>query len=546
MRINKISGLNHYYLPLFLFLLGVFLRISIDGFNLSYPGNLKSVDAFLHTINSNWVSESHQITLAPHFLSGGFADVVFFHPPLLYPIPALMSLWTGIKDYNTIWLYTAFISAIPILILYVIGVKIFHSKKVGILSGVLFLLPATNLSFPETFQLYWAFPTYIGAWNLVMGKTLFIIQLWLLWELWNKPRKWNSLLLGIVTGAQILSHIPETTLAVGLIIAVYLKILKEDFKSNLHHLLLFFIPTTLSFIAFLPKILGVWIKTKPIFVNTTAPILLENFNFMRIFWTPLIVFYALGFLLILKQKRENLYWVGINIYVVLWLGIMPFFFSNEEYFGKLRFVVPFAVFPIVAFGIIWIGNLFQEKVPPNLHRAMVKKIFFVFLLLIFIIPGIAQYNAMKKRMSVEEMTPGKYESMLWIQGNTALESQILLLDGFNIASGLYTKRVTFQRDWGEYTSEIENFKPNESVSSVFHGRWLEELHNLPFQKTFFSYDYHPLPSSTVNPDSFDYVVMWDFNEKAIAYNTYHKRSLMENGFQIDYEKDGITIMGKDI
>jgi hypothetical protein len=533
-----------YYIVVVLFFAALWFRLSVDGFSLSYPGNLKSVDAFLHSLNTAWVAASHQIQIAPFYLANGHSDVLFFHPPLLYPVPAVMSMWTGIEAHNTVWLYAAFVSALPILIFYIIGDRVFDSKKVGILASAIFLLPATNLMFPQAYQLYWAFPSYIGLWNTVLGKTLFAIQLWLLWELWTEPRDWVSLLLGIVTGAQILSHIPETTIAAPLIGAAYFKILKSDFKINSRHLLLFAIPSGASFFAFLPKLLGVWLISKPI-VATTVPSLPENLYFMKIFWWPMLVLYVIGLFLLLNQWRNNRYWLGVNLYVIMWLGIIPLFLGNEEYFGKLRFVVPIVAFPAVAFGAEKLIDGLWKMSPGWRFREGGKKIAILFVVLLFIASGLAQHNAMKERMSFEEMTKEKYEAMLWIQQNTEPESKILLLDGFNIASGVYSKRVTFQRDWVEYTNVIEEFDGTGQVSTTFLGRWLEEMHNLPYERTFFSYGYRPLPlESPVGPNIFDFIVMWDFSEEAEGYNMAARSQLGQQGFEQVYIHGGVTIMEK--
>src|SRR3972149_8079826 len=146
---EKKTTLKAHYIPLLLFFTAVFFRLSIAGFNPSYPGNLKGVDSFLHSIHTDWVAETHQILKAPPYLSYGYEDVVFFHPPLLYPIPAAMTLWTGFGSHNTVWLFAVLISSFPILIFYLFGERIFNSKRVGILAGALYVLPATNLSFPD-------------------------------------------------------------------------------------------------------------------------------------------------------------------------------------------------------------------------------------------------------------------------------------------------------------------------------------------------------------------------------------------------------------
>jgi hypothetical protein len=535
---------NIYYPIVALFFAAIWFRLSIDGFNLSHPGNLKSVDAFLHAINTDWLAASHQIKNAPFYLANGNRDVIFFHPPLLYLVPAAMSMWTGLEAHNTVWLYSAFAGAFPILIFYLIGERIFDSKRVGILASAIFLLPVTNLMFPELYQLYWAFPSYIGLWNTVLGKTLFAIQLWLVWELWTRPRGWVSLLLGIVTGAQILSHIPETTIVAPLIGAAYFKIMKSDFQGNVRNLLLFAIPSVASLAAFLPKLLGVWLKTKPV-VTSTVPSLLENFYFMRIFWTPALILYVIGGFLLLHRRKDNWFWLGVNLYVLMWLGIIPLFFGSDEYFGKLRFVVPLVVFPVVAFGAVKTIEILWKKTPAGRLREGGKNIVFLFVVLVFIASGIAQYNAMKERMSFEEMTKEKYAAMLWVQENTDPGSKILLLDGFNIASGVYSKRVAFQRDWVEYTNAIKDFDAAGQVSTTFQGRWLEEMHNLPYEKTFFSYGYHPLPlESPVGPDIFDYIVMWDFSGEAERYNRAVKSQLGQHGFQQVYIQGGVTIMEK--
>jgi hypothetical protein len=503
MKENEETQLKASYLVLIFFFAAIFLRLSMDGFNLPYPGNLKSVDAFLHAINTEWVVESGQIKLAPPHLSNGYRDVVFFHPPLLYVIPALMSIWTGLDGYNTVWFLAAFISALPILLLYLIGEKIFNSKKVGILGSLLFLLPATNLFFPEVFQLYWMFPSYIGLWNTVIGKTVFIIQLWLVWEMWNKPRDWVSILLGMF---------------------------------------FFMVPTGLAFATFLPKLIGVWLKTKPILPHQAAPQLFENFYFLKILWEPVLILYSIGFLLLLLGKGENYFWFGVNAYVLLWLGLLPLFFSNEEYFEKLRFLVPFAVFPVAAFGGVMLIEFILKRIPQTRFKGEYSSIIYAFLALLFVSSGLAQYNAMKQRMSFEEMTQEKYNAMLWIQENTPEDSRILLFDGFNIASGVYSKRVSYQRNWDEYSKSIEAFDDKKNISTIFHGRWLEEMHNLPFERNFFSYAHYPLPSSKVDFGTFDYVVMWDFSEKAENYNLAMKNLLGLMGFKAKYDRESITIM----
>jgi hypothetical protein len=542
---DKPSQLKTYYLVLIFFFIGLFLRLSINGFNVPYPGNLKSVDSFLHSINTAWIIESHQITRAAPFLSNGHVDVVFFQPPLLYLNPAALSFWTGLEAYNSIWFYAVLVSTLPILLFYVIGEKIFNSKKAGILSSALYIIPASSLSYPSVFQLAWIYPVYIGLWNLVIGKTLFLTQLWLLWEVWKKPRYWTSLLLGIVTGAQILSHIPETLLASGLIIMVYGKILLRNFKKNLIHFFLFILPAGLSFFTFLPKLLGVWLKTKPVSLKENPDGLIESLDLIRILWLPILILFITGIIFLLK-KRENRYWLFVNAYFFLWLGLIPVFFKNQEYFEKLRFLAPLVVFPIASVGGVWLINFISKRISSSKLEPTNNRLLLIFLIGGIIAGGMGQYSPTKQRMGGEEMTIEKYEAMLWLQENSPENSKVLLLNGFHIASGVYSKRLTFQRDWIEYTDEIKSFHAAKNITSLFNGRWLEEMHNLPYEKSFFSYGYHKLPSSQVEADTFDYIVMWDVNGEAKAYNKAQQNMFEKKGFISAYNKGGMIILEKKV
>ncbi len=542
-KVEKEGKLKIQYLVLFFFLTGIYVRVSIDGFNLAHPGNLNSVDSFLHAIFTDWVITSQQILRAPGYFAFGYEDVVFFHPPQFYLIPAALSIWTGLESYNTVWLFAAVAGALPVLFLYIIGERIFKSPTIGILGSFLYILPLTNFSFPEGFLLYWIFPSYIGLWNVVLGKTLFAIQLWLIWELLEKPRRWVAFLLGVATGAQILSHIPETSLAMPLILIAFIKILKDNFRGNLEKLILFSVPAGSSFIMFLPKLSGVWIKTKPLVLENSSSVI-KNLYFLKIFWSPILVLYVLGLSILFFKRQKYNYWLLINIYVLLFLGLLPLLFHNEEYFGKLRFLVPLVAFPVVSFGAITIVNFLADNAPQSLRSEEIKKVIILYFAMILFISGVPQYNVMKTTLSKAEMSPNKYNALLWLQQNTPLDSKILLVDGFNTASGLYSKRVTFQRDWSEYTEEIENFNGQADISRVFKGRWLEEFHNLPFETSFFSYGYHPIPENTVNSSLFDYVAMWDFSDKAEEYNNMMKSLLEMEGFEEVYEMEGITIMGR--
>ncbi len=529
----------------FFFFLAVYLRFSINGFNFSYPGNLKSVDAFIHAIHTGWVVDSHQILKTPFYMAYGYEDVVFFHPLLLYIIPATYSMWTGLESHNTIWLYVVFVSALPVLIAYLIGSRIFKSHSVGILSSALFILPATEATkhaMPQIFQLYWLFPTYIGLWNVVMGKTLFAIQIWLIWELLKEPRRWVSLLLGIVTAAQMLSHISETAVAAPLIFAAYILLFKRDFKSGVASFKYFITLPTISFTLFIPKVLNVWLKTKEVgYLNLEASIF-DNLDFMAIFWKPVLVLYAVGLIILFYRWKENRYWLLITGYLLFWIGLVPLFYTNEEYIGKLRFLAPAIVFPVAAYGVVkTFDYIWKERLHERVSERW-KGILIGYIAVIFIVAGVAQYGAVKQTLAYEELAAEKHDALLWIQKNTMQDSKVLLLDGFNMASGLYSRRVTFQRDWNEYTGGIEDFEPGKNISSQFNGRWLEELHNLPFEKSFFAYDYHPLPRSTVTAEQFDYIILWDFNQEAAAYNQAAAEYLASKNFRLAHRTEKIMIL----
>ena len=172
----------------------------------AYPYSYGASDAFFHQSVAEYMQQQGVIKFTPPWEVGGYEGVYDAHPPMLFELSALLSNLTGLQTYDTIFFISALLLAMSALIMYILIRH--YNKHVALLSLPITLLTMAGKS---KISLLW------GYWLFIAGVFFLLAAFWALSRINLKN---SYLLLGILTAAMAIAHIPEAAF-IALFIALY-------------------------------------------------------------------------------------------------------------------------------------------------------------------------------------------------------------------------------------------------------------------------------------------------------------------------------------
>ncbi len=513
-----------------LFLLSVFVRVSINGFNMGYPGNLKAMDPMHHSLETEWIVEENEYGLMPYYLAQGHEDVISYLPPFLYLVSATFALIGGIPAYDSIYLLTCIISALAVPLLYLIGKRIFKSEIIGVIAAALYVIPL-EVS-------VWLYGLYIGQWLMIVAFTFFLASIWLAWEFYKKPSWTTSLFLGLSLAGSFMTHFPETAMAVPIVLVLVGKMAWEG-RLPIRSIGIAAVVPLICFALFFPN-LPVYLAgpgSKP-----------AGFGFYEIstnyhpgsltdFPVWILLLAAVGGIYMFLNYRRLWFWGFVTIFSLLWMFVLPSFFTPSGYLVRQRFMTPFFILPIAGFGFYVLLREVKKRFEVNTFWVTVAVSFLVILV------SFSSLNNLQERMTGKIITEDNYEALNWLSENTPEKSTVLFLNGFYQKSGFFSKRIPYQLYQGDVQLALETyFTEGEILTRFEDSNWINFFHEGPHKTSFFNIEYHGLKDKEPEMTTFDYVVMKDENQYFSEYNQAVIEMLSEEGYTEVYTKNGIHIV----
>lgn len=507
---------------LFLFILALVLRISILGFH-DIPAQARTLDSSYNIQMVEWVSQGN-FNVMPAYLALGYGNVLPYHPPLLYAVPAFISKILNISPWNAAWLYFSFISALAAVLLYFIGKKMLN-EEAGLIAAALYVFPIPAI---------WISPLYNGMWGLLAGQFLLLLEILLLYSYYEKRNRKLALILGIAIAIQFLIRFSETFIFLPFLFLILLHkfILTKNRKMAADAVMLA-LPLLMAFIFYAPKLFNVWLKQLDSgfhllpWITSRLGSIIELSKLIDLWQLQIyvIAFFVLGiYFLIINRKW---FWLQAAIYFMAVAVFIPYFVNEAEFFVKFRFFLPLVAYPIAAAGFVFL----LKRLKCNI------KILSYFMAAIILVASLISFEDFQNKGLYRPLTKEKYEALKWIENNTKEESRIIFLNGFESFNSAFSHRTCFE-------ASLESFKEQaqKSQEENYDGLWCgffwsehyKENYLLPYEKSFLKYGYHERITNT-SIYNFDYAVYVD------DYKEHNNKLELEN-FNGVYYKNNITVM----
>ncbi len=584
----KFKVKEEYFLILF-FAMALFFNLNLSKLPLSYPGNIKAADPFYHTISVESILETKQWNYYNYYLSLGTEKVINHQPPLIYTASAMLSEFSGLPAWVTLYFLICISQALFIVAVYLIALEAFGSKKIGLIAAGLCIMPM-----PVRF---WLYGVYIGFWLQVPSYFLIMALVWLTIKYIKNQKDYLLLTMGFSIAAIFLLHIADLMIVffemlyVGIILLVDF-FRKKDIASFVKKALLIGLFPLIALITVLPRILYVWsgLGTSMFtpgfygFFRDAFPkeqyggMVWPHFSFfpmaviiLFIIGMSILLFISLFYILSIFNKKIGMPGVRIEkgrlvfsikknenhfSYFIIFLVVAfyfasvylsPAFFSDPYYLGgRARSLQPFFVFPVIAF-VLWLGiTMIEMFAMSDKNNSTLFQIFLVLAIVASsIIFSLGEYNQLADGLKGEHITETKWNAYKWIHENTKKDAKVLFFDGVFQGENVYVKRISAVMsldNLNKFLMEYQetNKTPEVVTTAGWGGNTIREG-GWKYEKSFFSYgDYYEL-NSTQRIDYFDYIIFENFAQEAVQINAYFASELVKKGWKPVYN-DGFSII----
>ena len=118
-QIEKIKKfLDYKYIILFLFIITTILYLNINGLPLTHPGNIKAADPFTHAVLSEQIIDSQQWNYYTGLYGLNREKEVNPQPPLYYTNAAILTIFSNVPAWITIFFLVCISQAFFVIIVY--------------------------------------------------------------------------------------------------------------------------------------------------------------------------------------------------------------------------------------------------------------------------------------------------------------------------------------------------------------------------------------------------------------------------------------------
>ncbi|MBT7393066.1 hypothetical protein HN827_09660, partial [archaeon] len=397
---------------------------------LDYPGNLYSFDGINHYLVADHIATSEKFEFPP-FLAFGKEEIANVIPPLFYMHVAPLFKFTGVEDWNIALGLSMIYNSLLIFLIYLFSSKLFNSKKIGLVSAILYVFPI-NIG-------AWSYYWYIGMFLQALGSMFLCFAIYFSYLYIKENKNWQLIVLCFLVVGIIMAHFSQILLLIPFLIIIFFKILKKEFSKKIINLIIYLNVLILSVILYIPRII-IFIENRKSYVNLGLNLTLNlgsiNYPDLSFLSYPIIFLATLGLFYNFINYKKNKNPLYLLVFFLSYLFLLPFIFSTP-YILRHRSLIPIFIYPFVAFAIICMIKKFK-----------LEKHFLKIVILIFIINFIFAYgNYQEVKQELKDhpvLTLEDYNTLVWIRKNTPKNGFFLFVEGLASQSvERMSKRITF-------------------------------------------------------------------------------------------------------
>ncbi|MBI4145213.1 glycosyltransferase family 39 protein [Candidatus Woesearchaeota archaeon] len=524
------------HIALALVVLAAFFYLNLDGLPLTHPGNIKAADPFYHTAATENILDTNQWLYYPAWVGFGRTNVPNVQPPLLYMQAAALSSWSGLPSWTTVYFIVGLFAALGVGMAFFLVQRVFN-HQVALLAAFALVLPLRPFA--------WLYGIYIGLWIQVVSFMAVIGFVWMAVAYWQDKQRWQLWIANCAITIIMLVH-PQDLIAV---FPLWLALAWKAWKNpeRIKNILALISISAIAFTVLLPHWIWVWggrsSNLAPGWYTTQESAFGTGYSGGLVLPEPtffpwyVLFFGIFGFCLMLPRWKKNLPWI-IGIAAMLFISyVTPFVLKDPYYLLRLRALFPYIILPAAAFAIVALLSMFR------LHDVL--RWIAVFIVgVLALITGYVQYRELPAQLSGEHLPLERWNSYLWLQSNTAMNSTLFMLEGTSQANPTMTKRITAQVDIQELARKAQLYAINQTLDQFWTVEWnAATLRDAHIQRTgLFSFSTYPEGPSKVDINDFDYVYFENLNEGIAQFNAVIAQRLLNQSYRAVYQQGSIFIL----
>lgn len=580
---------NPKYIILILFVITTILFVNLDKVPLTHPGNIKAADPFTHSMMGEDIIETKQWNYYNTVYSLNRKKEVNAQPPLWYLNSAILTQFSGVPIWVTIYFLVCLAQAFFVIIVYLITKEIFENEKIALISGGLSMLPLPLNA--------WLYALYVGMWIQVPAYFLLMAFIWIFIRFLKKRESWTLFFMGIIISSVVLIHPTDIMLLfipsviVGIIVFFEQILIKKNIIEFIKQTLLILVIPLITIYSMLPRFLIVW-KTNSganygfgyYGLNNYFSTLMNN-SVLRLVFPPFshfstshIVLFTFGIILLIisilipynifleaKNKKVKILGKKVGNYnKIIWFCFTLYYFAliyltevvlYQPYFiGRMRALQPFIIYPTIAFliySVIQLIRLFiqyyflstgERKTEGSLNIINIIGVFFV--IIFVIMNAMPQYKNLQSGLQYENLPLNEWNAYKWLQSNTNNSDFVLFFGSVFQAESIYSKRIHAVFPMEDMQRAINQYIATNKTVTQFNGGWGGNTPRTNFEEvSFWKYNRRKEPDLNFSIFMFDYIFFQDVNEQIANVNDVFAKSYIDEfGFKIVYDNQGYMIL----
>jgi len=245
---------EEFFLIIF-FVAGMLFYLNIDKVPLTHPGNIKAADPFYHVVTTENLIDTRQWNYYDYYIALGQENVLNNQPPLFYTNSAILTFFSSVPAWVTLYFLVCLSQAFFIFLVYLITYEIFENKRIALIASGLTILPIPVSA--------WLYGLYIGFWLQVPSYFLVVAFYWLSIKYIKSHKNWILIFLGLIISGIMFVHTSDLTIilfafVLDLLVIFFEFIKKKNIYATIKQLFFFGFLPFISLLILLPRILYVW------------------------------------------------------------------------------------------------------------------------------------------------------------------------------------------------------------------------------------------------------------------------------------------------
>jgi len=575
-------------LILLFFILTAIWYLNINKLPLTHPGNIKAADPFYHATLTENILDTKQWNFIDLPYSLGVESVINPQPPLFYINAAILSDFTGLPAWASIYFLVALSQAFFVIIIYLLTKEIFGNEHIALLAGAFSILPhPINV---------WLYGLYIGLWIQVPAYFFIMAFFWLFVIYLKKEENWVLFVISLCITSVLLVHSPDLivmfigSLVLG--IKFLLDFIKtKDLKFLIKKGLLVGLIPLILFGVFAPRFLNVWnqkgqnmytpgyygfnrdIYSMPnhatIFPQTSAVpgfvytlfivgMIVLAIQIIKPFDLKLKFKKKVSLVLSLNKNNSKTIWFFVVLHFLFLIYYSMAFFNAPYYLARARALQVFFLYPIVAYIIYLLLEIlvFVLSSIPSLFKYIKKNTETIRLVLIILISFLVvktsypTYTLLVNQLNYEHLSIDEWNAYKWMHNNVKESEKVFFFGGTFQAENVYSKRIHVILDTKSMTEHVVKYVTTNQTPLNFKVDWGgSTVRTYVRVNEKGKYEMFPKPNKNVSILDFDYVFFQNLNMPILegvtmgqANQVLAQEYIEKYGFIVVYNQQGYVIL----